>query len=132
MPVRVRRANARTPDKKRADIAGDLWIPCVGKEIVYTIEVEYPATLRGYCCRIPARRPDSAGCQIDRTDRGIEKNLDALSQPAAVDRRVVLRLAFEPSWQDDPGHLRGRSGNVCAVDITGCKRYAHVVLYYQL
>ncbi len=117
MAIRIGSPNSRTPDKKRTNVAGELGVTCIGVEIVYTIKVEYPPQLGGYDVSISARRPGSAGCQIDRADGGIEKNLDTLSQPGAVDRCVVLRLAFELSRQDDPGHLRRRPGDIGAVNV---------------
>ena len=81
--------------------------------------------------RVPARRPSPAGNQIDRTDSRIEKYLRTLAEPGVIDRRVILRLTFPLSWQDDPGHLRGHSGDVGSVNAARRERHAHVILHHQ-
>src|SRR5689334_20032321 len=132
MPVRIGCTHTRTPDEKRPDIAGEFRVSCIGIEIVYAVKVKYPAMLADRDRGVAARRPNPAGNQIDWAESRIEKDLRALAKPGAINRCVILRLAPERYRRDNPGHLRRRPGNICAVNTPGSKRDSHVVLYDQL
>jgi hypothetical protein len=95
MPVRVRRANARTPDKKRTDVAGEFRVSGIGIEIIGTVKVEYPAVLRCGDGGVAARRPNPAGNQVDWAKSRIEENLRAFAKPGAINGCIILRLASE-------------------------------------